>query len=95
MELGEFKLGFMDLTVPYSAVFTVRHVGPCRICRLGSDIFLVVYIYICIYVYMCGCAANLVLQVAVVWFCVCFVFLSCCGFFVENELNLLSPTTST
>ena len=34
MDFMEFKLGFHG------------HVGPCRICRLGSDIFLVVYIYI-------------------------------------------------
>ena len=33
VDFMEFKLGFHG------------HVGPCRICRLGSDIFLVVYIY--------------------------------------------------
>ena len=33
VDLEEFKPGFHG------------HVGPCRICRLGSDIFLVVYIY--------------------------------------------------
>ena len=53
-----FKLGFHG------------HVGPCRICRLCSDIILVVYIYI--YVVM---QLILVLQVAVGWFCVC-LFLS-------------------
>ena len=53
-----FKLGFHG------------HVGPCRICRLSSDIFLVVYIYACIYLYVMV-QLILVLQVAVVWFCVC------------------------
>ena len=71
------------------------HVGPCRICRLCSDIVLVVYIY----TYMFGCAANFVLQVAVGCFCL-FVLCLLCSFalsriLVEKELNLLSPTTLT
>ena len=54
------------------------------------------WLYIYIYICMC-CAANFVMQVAV---CL-FLCLFCFGFFVlfrilvENELNLLSPTTST
>ena len=78
VDFGGFELGFHVCTLHYSAVFTVRHVGPCRICRLGSDIFLVVYI--CIYLDTCDCAANFVLQVAVGCFCVCSVaclFVSC------------------
>ena len=59
VDFGGFELGFHVCTVHYSAVFTVRHVGPCRICRLGSDIFLVVYIYIYIYIYI-----YMMLQVA-------------------------------
>ena len=81
----EFKLGFHG------------HVGPCRTCRLGSDIFLVVYIYICmyIYIYVCGYAANLLLQVAACLVLCLLCFFACFGFWFENELNLLSPTTST
>ena len=60
------------------------HVEPCRICSLYSDLVLVVYMY----VYMCGLAANLVWQVAVCGFCVCF----CCFvlgsvlFWIETNL---------
>ena len=59
------------------------HVGPCRICRLCSDIFLVVYIYI--YIYDVA-QLILVLQVAVVCSCVClfcFCFFVCFGFWIK------------
>ena len=56
------------------------------------------HIFGCIYmyIYMCGYAANFVLQVAVVVVSV-FVLVSLFGFgiWVENEFNMLSPTTST
>ena len=61
VDFGEFELGLMYLLYIIPLFFTVRHVGPCRICRLAPDIFLVVYIYIYMLV-----AANFVLQVAVV-----------------------------
>ena len=51
------------------------HVGPCRICCLGSDIFLVVYIYIDIYTCV-DYAANLLLQVAA-GIILCFVLFWC------------------
>ena len=73
--------------------FTVRRVGPRRICRLASDVFLVVYI--CNYIYVCDLAANPCLQVAVVCFCVYFVYVSCFGFVGSNEFNLIIPTTLT
>ena len=44
-KFGEFKLGFHG------------HVGPCRICRLSTDIFLVVYLYVYTYIYG-GRSAN-------------------------------------
>ena len=53
----EFELGFHG------------HVGPCRICRLCSDIFLDEYIYIYICVYIC-LQLILVMQVAVDCFCI-------------------------
>ena len=40
------------------------HVGPCRICRLCSDISLVGYLYVHIYIYICWLQLTLVLQVA-------------------------------
>ena len=61
-----FKLGFHVTFVHYSVVFH-GHVGPCRIRRLCSDLVVVVYIYMLV-------AANSVLQVAVVCFCVVVFF---------------------
>ena len=75
VDFMEFKLGFHG------------HVGPCRICRLGSDTFLVVY--------MCCWVANFVLQVAPCLFLCLFCFFGWFRILVENEFNLLSPTTST
>ena len=73
-------------TVYYSAVFTVRRVGPRRICRLGSDIFLVVYI--CMYIYMCVVVQlTLCCRLQLVGcFCVCLVSLFCVGFWVQMNL---------
>ena len=68
VDFGEFDLVFMYVLFSLPLFFTVRRVGPRRICRLASDIFLVVYI--CNYIYVCDLAANPCLQVAVV----CFVF---------------------
>ena len=64
-------VGFMELEHGFHG-----HVGPCRICRLCSDILLVVYIYIYISVVM---QLILVLQVAVAclflcWFCFFILF---------------------
>ena len=68
VDFGEIELGFHG------------HVGPCRICCLSTDIFVVVYVYM----YMCLIMQlTLLSQVAVVWFCVCVLFsvlVSCVGF---------------
>ena len=61
------------------------HVGPCRMCRLSSDIDLVVYIYV--YIYVCAAQLIFVMQVAVVA-SVC-LFICLFLLLVENELNLL------
>ena len=54
------------------------HVEPCRICRLCSDIFLVVYIYIYIWLQLTlACRLFLVVVLCL------FGFFACFGFWVE------------
>ena len=82
------------ITGYYAAVFTDRCVGPRRICRLGSDIFLVVYIYIYIIIYMCVVIqlTFLVAGCSRLFLCL-FCFFVLFQILVENEFNLLSTIT--
>ena len=68
-------VGFLVLNLAFHG-----RVGPRRICRLSSDILMVVYVYI----YTCVVQLTLAMQVAVVCcFCVCSGCFICSG----SDLN--------
>ena len=58
-----FKLGFQGSTVHYFVVFSVRHVGLCRILSSGFR-----HVFGCIYIYDVA-QLTLCLQVAACLFC--------------------------
>ena len=74
--LSVFRImNFMEFILDFHG-----RVGPRRICRLNTDIFLVVYMYGYVYIYSCGYATNSVLQVADVCCSVFVLFLFRVGF---------------